>query len=250
MRAQLLSDIHFEFHRDGGRSFVASLDPSDVDVLVLAGDVGTAKILPNALQMLCDRYPEVIFIPGNHEYYGSSPERVGVVLAEIAQRTPNLHILQRTVVELGGVRFAGASLWFRPDPLNVCYQGQMSDFHAIKEFDPWVYAQNQLDEQFLHAQMSAPTPPHVLVTHYLPTHRAVSQQWVGSALNRFFVAPVAEELARLPSWWFYGHTHDAGQFAWQGCQFVCNPFGYPREPKQGFQDKLVLDITPSAVDRV
>jgi len=26
MRLQLLSDLHFEFHRDGGRSFVESLD--------------------------------------------------------------------------------------------------------------------------------------------------------------------------------------------------------------------------------
>ena len=34
MRIQLLSDLHFEFHRDNGRSFVESLDPDGVDVLV------------------------------------------------------------------------------------------------------------------------------------------------------------------------------------------------------------------------
>ena len=36
MRVQVLSDLHFEFHRDGGEEFVRLLDPTDVDVLVVA----------------------------------------------------------------------------------------------------------------------------------------------------------------------------------------------------------------------
>ena len=43
MRLQLLSDLHFEFHRDGGRSFVDSLDPGGIDVLVLAGDIAVGE---------------------------------------------------------------------------------------------------------------------------------------------------------------------------------------------------------------
>ena len=33
MRLQLLSDLHFEFHRDGGRSFVDSLDPEGIETI-------------------------------------------------------------------------------------------------------------------------------------------------------------------------------------------------------------------------
>ena len=43
MRLQLLSDLHFEFHRDHGRSFVSSLDPSGVDILVVGSAILKAK---------------------------------------------------------------------------------------------------------------------------------------------------------------------------------------------------------------
>jgi predicted phosphodiesterase len=73
MRLQLLSDLHFEFHRDGGRSFVDSFDPTGIDVLVLAGDIAVAEGIPHALALLCERFRDatVVFVHGNHEFYGS-----------------------------------------------------------------------------------------------------------------------------------------------------------------------------------
>jgi len=56
MRLQLLSDLHFEFHRDGGRSFVESLDPSGVDVLVLPAISTLRDGIPAALALLCRRF--------------------------------------------------------------------------------------------------------------------------------------------------------------------------------------------------
>ena len=43
MIVQLLSDLHLEMHRDDGRSFLASLDPSGVDLLIVAGDVHSGR---------------------------------------------------------------------------------------------------------------------------------------------------------------------------------------------------------------
>jgi hypothetical protein len=37
MRLELLSDLHFEFHRDGGRAFVDSLDPTGEGQVSAAG---------------------------------------------------------------------------------------------------------------------------------------------------------------------------------------------------------------------
>jgi len=54
MRIQVLSDLHFEFHRDGGAAFVRGLDPSGVDAPVVAGDLATRRLLRDAL---ADRGP-------------------------------------------------------------------------------------------------------------------------------------------------------------------------------------------------
>ena len=39
MKIRILSDLHFEFHQDGGASFLSDPDPKEVDVLILAGDI-------------------------------------------------------------------------------------------------------------------------------------------------------------------------------------------------------------------
>jgi len=65
-RIQVLSDVHTEFYRDEGESFIAGLDPSGVDVLVLAGDIGVAAGTKRSLEKFCARYAEatVLFVPG------------------------------------------------------------------------------------------------------------------------------------------------------------------------------------------
>jgi predicted phosphodiesterase len=63
MRLQLLSDLHFEFHRDGGHAFVDSLDPTGIDVLVLEGDIAVADGIPTALALLCERFRDAAVRP-------------------------------------------------------------------------------------------------------------------------------------------------------------------------------------------
>jgi predicted phosphodiesterase len=71
MRIQPLSDLHLEFHADSGRAFIDSLNVSDVEVLVLAGDISTySRGLYEQLAGFCDRFAHVIYVTGNHEYYG------------------------------------------------------------------------------------------------------------------------------------------------------------------------------------
>ena len=39
MKILVVSDLHLEFHEDGGREFLQTLDPRDAEVLVVAGDL-------------------------------------------------------------------------------------------------------------------------------------------------------------------------------------------------------------------
>lgn len=246
MRVSLLSDTHLEFYKDQGQSFIEGLDPSGVDVLILAGDITVGGRIRSALKQFCAKYPHVIYLTGNHEYYRCSPDEVAEYIEEAKAASPNLTVLDNSTVEIGGVRFAGTSLWFRDDPMNFRYQGMLNDFNMIEDFVPWVYDENRKAEAFLKEVLSTPGAVDVVVTHHLPSYECVSPQYQGSPLNRFFVAPVADTVPaeNLPRYWFFGHTHSPNSFVRDGCQFICNSRGYPHEPKDGFKEKLVFEIEP------
>lgn len=232
MKLQILSDLHLEFQRtpEARKGFVESLVTPDVDVLILAGDIATPSLIEEALEHFCALWPQVIYVPGNHELYGTSKADWSV------QSRPNLHLLQESCVEIGGLRFAGTTLWFREDPLSPKHR--LSDFRRIRDFDP--YAWNLEAERFLH---QLDPMPDIIITHHLPSQICVAPQYRGDPLNSFFVAPVAEDMVALPRLWVFGHTHSGIDVEQNDCRFLCNPAGYPGE-NSGFDPHLTLEMHP------
>ncbi len=145
MKIRIYSDLHFEFMADRGKSFVNSIDPSGFDVLVVAGDLCTAKGLYDALSLLCGAYKEVVFCCGNHEYYDSSRERVNITLRKAADRHPNLHILEKDILEIDGYRFLGTTLWFPDTKMARRLADTWGDFGAIHKLGGWVYKENEAE---------------------------------------------------------------------------------------------------------
>ncbi len=93
MKLQIMSDLHFEMHADGGAGFIRELDPTGVDVLVLAGDITMARQyedLASVFKPLAQKYPHVLYVPGNHEYYKSSPTDVARNLAKLTKKFPEV----------------------------------------------------------------------------------------------------------------------------------------------------------------
>ena len=73
-------------HADGGAELIRELDPTGVDVLVLAGDITMARHyadLESVFNPLAKKYRHILYVPGNHEYYKSSPTEVGRNLANL-----------------------------------------------------------------------------------------------------------------------------------------------------------------------
>ncbi len=54
MKVLVLSDLHLEFHKDDGLSFIESLN-TDVDVLVLAGDITKYYLISYVLGEFCKK---------------------------------------------------------------------------------------------------------------------------------------------------------------------------------------------------
>ncbi len=243
MRIQPVSDLHLEFDRDHGKAFAQSL-PVLGDVLVLAGDVLPIRRPPHVVEMLgwfCSRFPRVVYVPGNHEYYKTSPGAGSALLASSAREFPNLHVLDGMVTEIDGVRFVGATLWFPPTPDEAEYRPFLADFSLIDDFVPWVHEAHARNLAFLRQEVRA---GDVVVTHFLPHPGSVAPQYEGSPLNRFFLAadahPLVEERgARL---WVHGHTHVSFDYQVGKTRVVCNARGYPAEPGTSLNPALVIEV--------
>ena len=109
MRIAFASDLHLEF--PGAQ--VDTPDVDDVDLVLLAGDVGNG--LDGISWAARIAAPAVVYVPGNHEYYGHNrPELLGR-LRSAAAALDHVHLLDNDVLDLpvdGRFwRVLGATLW-------------------------------------------------------------------------------------------------------------------------------------------
>lgn len=248
MKIQVLSDLHLEFSWPGaGRYFVNSLDPEGVDVLILAGDICTFRQMTESIGMICRRYEDarVIWVHGNHEYYGSGRSEIVHLTEQCLNENTNLTWLDNDFVEIDGQRFLGTPLWFRNEDDNDLYERGMNDFHVIRDFRLWVYQQNEEALKFLNENMCE---GDIVITHHMPLEESIAPMFKGSSLNRFFLCDMQEEIiARTPKLWIHGHTHCSFDYKVEcnegQCQIVANPRGYyPHDVNPEFRKDMVLEV--------
>ena len=243
MRIQILSDLHFEFHADAGASFVASIDPSGDDVLVLAGDLTAGAGLEAALALVSARWKDatVVYVHGNHEFYGSNRAEVLARTRAAERRCPNLRWLDCGTAVVGGRRFVGAPMWFPPLGAAAAHKHQLNDYHQIESFESWVHEENARALAFFDREIAEGV---VVVTHYLPSRACIAPEFATSQLNPFFVCDVEPLIReRRPALWIHGHTHGSIDTVVGATRIVCNPFGYARvEENRRFRERLVVEM--------
>ena len=240
LRLKLLSDLHLEFYDgDAWQDFVAAVDLRDIDVLVLAGDICGASQLARVLTAFCFKANEVVYITGNHEYYGHDFESVHSVLA--AMEVANLHWLHNRAVTLCGQRFVGSTLWFPHHPSWRQGTDRLTDFKRIRGFAEQVGQQNEQAVAFLRQTVR---PGDVVVTHHLPSIHCAPIRFVSSSLSRYFVSPLDDLIdERRPALWLHGHSHDSADMNFGVTRIVCNPFGYKGyELNEVFDPAMVLQL--------
>jgi Icc-related predicted phosphoesterase len=235
------SDLHTNFHKDWGKSVISSLKTKNVDIAVIAGDLSTMHILPENIEQLCDIYPEVVFVTGNHEYYGcKSMNELHDVLHECEQKHNNFHFLNQTRKTISGINFIGGTLWFADSPDARAYQNSINDFTYIKDCDPLAF---ELYDQTVKYLSNNIQNGDVVVTHHLPSYKSVAQQYVGSKLNCYFANHLDELIKnKNPSVWIHGHTHSPCDYTLGNTRVCANPFGYPHE-NLNFNHSFILNIS-------
>ena len=225
------------------------LDPEGIDVLVLAGDICVDRQIIDVMQAICKRYEQadVVWVHGNHEFYGSDRPSVLFKTQEALKQNKNFHWLDCDAKVIRGQRFIGAPLWFVDSDQNKDLEGYMNDFHVIKDLRSWVYNENKRAVAFIEKNARE---DDVVITHHLPTHLSVAPRFAGGDLNRFFVCDVMNFIrADGPKLWIHGHTHDSFDYiiphaeAGKTTRVICNPRGYwPDDLNPDFQIGKVVEI--------
>jgi len=231
MIIQILSDLHFEFHRDFGKSFVGSMDSKGVDVLIIAGDyipLRGVSAAADAFTLICDKYKlaHVLFVPGNHEFYGLNSIASGVsFLRSLEEKISNFHVLYNDMFCVGDLEFIGTPLWFeydhsRDDKLSSL----LNDFNLIGNFKRDVTAEHNKALEFLDWHC---TTKSIVITHHFPLPNSVHPQFEYSNINHFFGCDLGDFITSArPKLWVHGHTHCSFNYKYADTHIICNPFGY------------------------
>ena len=219
----------------------AAAHRENVDVLVVAGDLCSSRMLEESLSKLEAIGLPIIYITGNHEHYGSSLGDIKALRKRIEPTAKNVHWLDCSTVEVNGQRFVGTTLWFPSSKTNWKYTHMLSDFGQIKRFGAEYAAENQRCVEFLRQEVRA---NDVVVTHHLPSLLSTPARFQQSPLNRFFVCDVTSIVEQQkPRLWIHGHTHDSCNYKIGVTDVICNPFGYAgHEVNPGFKPDLIVEI--------
>jgi len=235
LKLNILSDLHL---RQGALAAPAN----DADLVILAGDVARPR---EALEWAGALRKPVLYVPGNHEFYGGSIDGTRATLRRLCAGT-NVRLLDDGIVELGGLRFVGSTLWTdfllfgdgQRERAMQDAQRAIRDFTQIRLRDgherPFTAADSvarfALHSRFIAKALATPVAgPTVVITHHAPSPRSIHPRFRDSPLNACFISRLEHLMdgARVRLW-IHGHTHDSFDYTVNGTRVVCNPRGYAK----------------------
>lgn len=242
MKIWIASDLHLEF----GEPFDPT-PPADADVMVCAGDILTKGICPS-IKWLAEKVAPlipVVFVSGNHEYYGASMIESMRAARELADSYPSFHFLENDAVDIDDVRFVGATLWtdYRlvGEPAFAMEKAKtgMNDFRRIKfsklpyqKFRPiHAFRKHQESRDFIASQLSdGGRRKTVVVTHHAPSARSVPPVFRDDPLSGCYASHLENlVLETQPTLWVHGHVHGRNDYLIGEARVISNSRGYPGE---------------------
>lgn len=225
MKIQFFSDIHLEFGE-------LALPATEADLIVAAGDIGIGVA---GVDWLLGAGKPVLYIAGNHEFYGGDLVYTTAAI-EAAAHATNVHFLHNSEWDFGGVRFLGTTLW--TDFLAADADTMALAARYINDFQQIQYAGRPLAPEdivathdraraWLAAALGRPySGPTVVVSHHAPSF----QSWHENDVS-FFRAAYCSDLSALTAahpidMWLHGHIHAVSDYRLDGIHVLCNPRGY------------------------
>lgn len=246
----ILSDLHLEFWKGKEEEFWETFPETSARVCLCAGDL-TSLGLPDSIvhkhfSRLIQHFEKVIYVPGNHDYYGSSTSEIPIRLARLEEYlNPNLKVLRSGCsYTYNGQRFIGDTMWFPDTPGVHIYKRMINDGYQIKNLLPWAFEQSNAFMAFIKEEIRE---DDIVITHHIPSDIDTAICWKGSPTQSYFLNVDCHRYLLNPNnvrpkAWIYGHTHDYHKFNIGNTQVICNPAGYPTENPKWRQRQLVYKL--------
>ena len=250
MRLNILSDLHLS-------RGALPIPDNDADVVVLAGDIARPR---EALSWASGFTKPVLYVPGNHEFYGGTIEGTVAELKRLSEGT-GVRVLDDDETVIDGVRFLGSTLWtdfmlFGEGEKRAAAMRQaqrlMRDFTAIRagaapftpEASAALFARHAA---WLERKLAEPhAGPTVVITHHAPSCRSIHPRFAESLLNACFVSDAERLVAGSRAFlWIHGHTHDSFDYGVNGTRVLCNPRGYAKngvDENPSFDPNLIAEV--------
>jgi len=284
MKISLVSDVHLEF---GDLDFD---NDQGAEVLILSGDICVAHDITQRdpygvmgpeyrsnrfhefFQRCHAKFPHVIYIVGNHEYYNGDFATAFAHLKDVLGYLPRLHVLEKESITIGDITFLCGTLWTdmnREDP-DTLYRirSYMNDFRIIKDTrypvhykdsegkrhtrDGRFSPETSVEEhramlKFVKESIAAnPTGKYVVVGHHSPSRLSTHPQYADQTMvNGAYSSDLDEFIIDRPQikLWTHGHTHHEFDYMIGSCRVMCNPRGYDGYEQQAEQWQLkTVDI--------
>ncbi|MFL6673255.1 MAG: metallophosphoesterase [Massilia sp.] len=277
MRIQLFSDLHLERDPDFHPKVAV-----DTDVVILAGDIGSYQSgsrlhtddfgLERFSQLWTDSpSAKVLYVPGNHEFDSLEFDEAYTRLRKTCDRL-GIIWLEREVVTIGHVRFAGTTLWSdfdalvgREDDMTKQLQLRTKAYRAanyylsknttLKSGVP-VLAEGIREmslecQRWLREVLAVPFDGRtVAVTHFAPSLLSADPRYGLTPSTAGFCNSLDDLFPRVDVW-MHGHLHCSNDYLVQGsengqpwsCRVVANPLGYLSKGEQlAFRENLVIEL--------
>ncbi|KVP96977.1 hypothetical protein WJ97_14250 [Burkholderia ubonensis] len=242
MKLRILSDIHVE-------CFGCTPPPAEADAILLAGDLGAGmRGIEWAAKQFGHAGVPVVYVPGNHEFYGWKMEAWQSQAADLAaEKGLLLGDMGSFRLEKDGeqpVRILAATLWtdfalFGEDRVEQCgkltqqalydytaigYQGKVLRWQDTKAIHERTFAWLQAECN----KAAAAGEKVVVVSHHAPSLKSSALHYRNDPVTAGFASNLEAFIAKHVDLFVHGHMHNSSDYQVGRCRVLANPRGYPR----------------------
>ena len=253
---QILSDIHLEASTDfsgtcfscnkkghrsdvcpslGHKICVTNYIVPQAPILVLAGDIGSLyspRYIVQFLKSCAEHFDQVLYVLGNHEFYFSeSSEKKDMdfllfnlkrLVNDPVNGLANVTILDRKVVRINGVYFAGATLW-----TDVSDLSRIPDYVRLGITKKDYQDRHKRDLKWIkRACREIKDGPLVLITHHCPSRLFLPKNRFAMKNASMYATDLIDKFSDTNiSFWIFGHTHHNVDVTKNSTRYVTNQVG-------------------------
>jgi len=264
MKILFLSDLHLSFNNKS-----LDIQQTEFDVVVLTGDIdtytkGAIWAINNFINM------PIIYIAGNHEYYGYDIEEVNKELYFLSTQYNNFYFLNNNSVIIDDIKFIGTSLWsnfllYGKDNQKKCIEAseiRLNDYNFIRYKNAYLnpigveYFSNSSIEYIRH-ELEFNSKPRasikdkntyttVVCTHNGPSKLSLNPFYGFDYLNASFCNDMESFIMQWqPNYWLHGHTHYNVNYNIGATNVISNQRGYLEYDKglnKSFNPNHIIEV--------